>query len=149
MYQGTWTAPITSRLLFEAGVSLHPQHQNWRNTPDADPVRAGALLIPRNIAVRGMSSWFSGTVFQDRRADTNAARASLSYITGSHAFKVGMNLTNVAENEYIESVQYQRYIILQGLRSTSSTSTRRRRSSRTTCPPTSGCTRRTSGRWTA
>ena len=115
VYQGTWTAPITSRLLLEAGVSLHPQHQNWRNTPDADPVRAGALLIPGNIAVRGMSSWFSGTVFQDRRADTNAARASLSYITGSHAFKVGMNLTNVAENEYIESVQYQRYIILQAL----------------------------------
>ena len=112
VYQGTWTAPITNRLLIEAGVSLHPQHQNWRNTPDADVSLPGALLIPGNRAIRGMSSWFSGTIFQDRFADTNAARASVSYVTGSHAFKFGMTLTSVAENEHIESIQYQRFISL-------------------------------------
>ena len=115
VFQGTWTAPITNRLLIEAGVSLHPQHQNWQNTPDADVSLPGALLIPGNVAVRGMSSWFSGTIFQDRFADTNAARASVSYVTGSHAFKFGMNLTNVAENENIRSIQYQRLIILRGI----------------------------------
>ena len=112
VYQGTWTAPITNRLLIEAGVSFHPQHQNWRNTHDADISLPGALLIPGNIAVRGMSSWFSGTIYQDRFADTNAARASVSYVTGSHAFKFGMTLTNVAEDINIESVQYQRFIVL-------------------------------------
>tara|TARA_B100001123_G_scaffold163674_1_gene188566 strand:- start:458 stop:3430 length:2973 start_codon:yes stop_codon:yes gene_type:complete len=112
VYQGTWTAPITNRLLLEAGVSFHPQHQNWQNTPDADPSLAGALLIPGGVAVRGMSAWFSGSTFQDRLADTNAARASLSYVTGSHAFKVGMNLTNVAENETTTSQQYLRTIQL-------------------------------------
>ncbi|MCE2542529.1 MAG: TonB-dependent receptor [Acidobacteria bacterium] len=112
VYQGTWTAPITNRLLIQAGVSLHPQHQNWKNTPDADISLPGALLIPGNRAIRGMSSWFSGTIFQDRYADTNAARASVSYVTGSHAFKFGMNLTTVAEDQYTESVQYQRIISL-------------------------------------
>ena len=112
VFQGTWTAPITNRLLIEAGVSFHPQHQNWQNTPDADISLPGALLIPGNIAIRGMSSWFSGTIFNDRFADTNAARASVSYVTGSHAFKFGVNLTNVAENINIRSVQYQRIIAL-------------------------------------
>ena len=112
VYQGTWTAPLTNRLLLEAGVSFHPQHQNWRNVAEADISLPGALLIPGNIAVRGMSSWFSGTIFQDRFADTNAARAALSYVTGSHAFKFGMTWTNVAENENIRSVQYQRLIVL-------------------------------------
>ena len=110
--QGTWTAPLTSRLLFEAGVSLHPQHQVWENTPDADTSQAGALLIPGNIAIRGMSAWFSGTVLNDRFADTNAFRASMSYVTGSHAFKVGVTATHITEDIATESVQYQRFIIL-------------------------------------
>ena len=112
VYQGTWTAPITNRLLFEAGASFHPQHQNWKNTPDADPSLPGALLIPGSIAVRGMSGWFSGTTYQDRLADTNAVRASVSYVTGSHAFKFGGTLTNVGEANTVRSEQYQRLIVL-------------------------------------
>jgi hypothetical protein len=112
VYQGTWTAPLSNRLLFEAGFSLHPQHQNWKNTPDADPSLPGALIIPGNVAIRGMSSWFSGTVLQDRFADTNALRASMSYVTGSHAFKVGFTATMITEDNNTESVSYQRIIAL-------------------------------------
>ena len=94
--------------------SFHPQHQNWQNTPDADISLPGALLIPGNIApsaaCRAGSAGRSSTIASPTRMPRGLP---MSYVTGSHAFKFGMNLTNVAENiSTSRSVQYQRIIAL-------------------------------------
>ena len=90
----TWTAPLTNRLLIQAGVLFRPQSTHLpRRPPDGDP---RLDLIPvwdvgRGLVYHGMNGVFARPyVKTDSRNDQ--ARASLSYVTGSHSIRVGTNL---------------------------------------------------------
>ena len=83
--QGTWSSPITNRLLAEAGVSYILEDQQFNPRPESvapqitDPVR--------NVIYRAAIS--------NMRAYTPVygSRGSVSYVTGSHAIKAGYTLT--------------------------------------------------------
>ena len=94
LYQGTWSSPVTSRLLFEAGVSLATS--NWPRTvqPGVEPAR--------DISILELSTAFpynANAAYTNRRDDDHySKRFSVSYVTGSHAFKVGFQ-----DSQYIDN----------------------------------------------
>ncbi len=88
MLTGRWTAPVTNRLLLEAHGSFM---QADVNTYPVD--HGGAPRMPR-------IDWALGTIsassFQNHHNHDFHRRlnASLSYVTGSHNFKAGLNFAN-------------------------------------------------------
>ena len=90
--QATWTAPVTSKLLFEAGFTRFAYYTNngpGQTPPDGTmsliPVTEGSAIDghPANFTYRGVSSYFYNW------ANPDNWRASASYVTGSHTMKVG------------------------------------------------------------
>jgi hypothetical protein len=86
---GEWTAPITNRLLLEAGLL---RHWSFTARPHVNP------NLPQSdvqmIAVQEQSSGLRYRATADAheaRGNTIFGLATLSYITGAHAFKVGFN----------------------------------------------------------
>jgi hypothetical protein len=91
LIQTTWSHPATNRLLFEAGAML------YKNTIAAKP-QAG--VTKNDIAVLDLSTNYrfgavagalagSGGAYGNIGLSNSNGRTSMSYITGSHAFKTG------------------------------------------------------------
>ena len=103
---GEMTSPITSRLLFETVVmhlferwgDMHLRH----NGGSLDDPALEALL-PDLISVTEQSN---NLIYRGRDTNNNtlvpnwAYRAAMSYVTGTHAFKVGFNRTHGFLEEY-------------------------------------------------
>ena len=88
-----WTAPLTNRLLLEAGFAKHREHayrayQNLYFTNDPGNVRLNAVIEQSNNLTYRAANGDS----TDTWNYTDLFRATASYITGAHAFKVGVNL---------------------------------------------------------
>ncbi|MEP7307570.1 MAG: TonB-dependent receptor [Acidobacteriota bacterium] len=90
--QATWTAPVTSRILFEAGFSRFAYWTN--NGPGQTPPDGTMALIPvteqsaidghpANFIYRAVNSYFYNW------ANPDNWRASLSYVSGSNSIRVG------------------------------------------------------------
>ena len=81
-----WSAPVTNRMLLEAG--LFQQFQNWGWFPyeGTNPDVIGVLEQSTAVNYKMRPSGFA-----DRNQHDLRYRAALSYITGAHAFKVGFN----------------------------------------------------------
>ena len=87
--QVSWTMPATNRLLLEAGYSLMHTSFPWF-----------AVGGPNDISIRNASTGFrynATASFNETKMDVNSQRFSVSYVTGSHAFKVG---TQIEENTF-------------------------------------------------
>jgi hypothetical protein len=95
-----WTSPVTNNLLFEA-VGMH-LYERWGNMHLR--VKGGSLesaeqeaAIPHLISVTEQSrdlTYRAGGNFNNTAVPNFAYRAAISYITGTHAFKVGFNRTH-------------------------------------------------------
>ena len=83
--QGTWTAPLTSRLLLEAGLSW--QTANWVNFAEE-----GVSQYDRSILETATNYRYGATTLltaPKARTGRSAERFTLSYVTGTHNVKVG------------------------------------------------------------
>jgi carboxypeptidase family protein len=101
IYQATWTSTVTSRLLLEGGMSVHPLSVIWPGQPYAANdvpgiLDAATLAVERNLAA--YSTW--GATLRESPFRTDSYRGSLSYITGSHAFKTGFLYTTALQNDF-------------------------------------------------
>ena len=87
MLTGRWTAPLTNRLLVEAHGSFMQADVN------TSPVDHGEFRMPKEDRVLGT---FYHSSFQNHHNHDFHRRlnASLSYVTGSHNFKAGVNFAN-------------------------------------------------------
>jgi len=112
LYQGTWTAPITSRFLLEAGVSM--MQSTYSNPEPAVGAGQETPVLPTDISIleqsRGLLYNASTTLrtFTDSHRWTQ--RFAVSYVTGSHAFKTGFDLQEGVQTSepYIhQSVAYR------------------------------------------
>ena len=88
-----WSAPVTNRLLLEAGFVKHREHafrpyQNIYFTNNPGAVRLNAVLEQSNNLTYRAANGDS----TDTWNRTDLFRTAASYITGAHAFKVGFNL---------------------------------------------------------
>ncbi len=86
--QVRWTRAHSSRLLFEAGLAYYgqPYEQNCSRTAP------GGTALPRLNGSTGLLSGRCGYLIPEYTSTTKDYNvlASASYVTGSHAFKVGM-----------------------------------------------------------
>jgi hypothetical protein len=104
-----WTSPVTNSLLFEA-VGMH-LYERWGNMHLR--VRGGSLTDPAHEAAlpmliqvteqRNNMTYRAGGDFNNTAVPNFAYRAAMSYITGTHAFKVGFNRTH----GYLEAYNYR------------------------------------------
>ena len=87
LYQGDWTAPITSKFLVEAGASLSITHWPTFLNPGVKPTDISILELSNNFRYNA-----SATYANKRATDRGAQRFSVSYVTGTHAYKLGMQI---------------------------------------------------------
>ena len=97
--QVTWNSPVTNKLLLEAGVGVSISQWNtfWMPGVQRDHV---------NITDQGLGIVYgAGTTYRGdpNHTDRYAQRASMSYITGSHAFKTGVQIEELVTNMYFFS----------------------------------------------
>ena len=91
--QVKWSAPMTSRLLVEAGGQF--AHQEYAVRPPARVAYPGAIeLSTRNVfrSLARIGATGQQWDYQDHRANHQFLRGSVAYVTGSHAFKAGLQL---------------------------------------------------------
>ena len=113
-YQASWVRPQTNRILFEAAVGLQPTHIILFPLDDGTASRRGTgrdlnarIDLPGAFEVTTLGvSRNAGFLFHapDSHFSTanTSARASMSYVTGSHNLKVGVN-----SNQKWQSVSYR------------------------------------------
>ncbi len=92
MAQATWTSPLTTKMLLEAGFGLGPRAQfgdKEREDTNKDLIRVNeaAGIIP-NLTYRGLQ-------WARNYGEMYTYRGALSYITGAHSMKVGAQLQRV------------------------------------------------------
>jgi hypothetical protein len=123
--QFTWSRPATSRLLFEAGIGIYRHDSISANVPTIAPGAIPALLVGSTggtAFVNGFASWFPrnpGTQKDHQMIETY--RASMSYVTGAHAFKVGFQFQNRELNfepKRLLDFRYNSYTVSPALRAT-------------------------------
>ncbi|NOT45361.1 MAG: TonB-dependent receptor [Acidobacteria bacterium] len=103
-----WTSPVTNRLLVEAvGMMLFERWGNMHLRESTGSITAAqAAIVPQLISVTEQSN---NLAYRTRVNYNNTAvpsltyRAAASYVTGTHAFKFGMNNTTgeLWENQYV------------------------------------------------
>jgi hypothetical protein len=83
--QVTWSSPVTSKLLLEAGYSTFLSHWGWMRQPGAitDLVQITTIVPFRQY--RAVDNIIDNT------QNPNVWRASATYVTGSHNLKFGYN----------------------------------------------------------
>ena len=94
MSGASWTSPISNRLLLEAGVQSIVHH--YHVIPEAEVTGDDISILEQSTfyrynsttgyAPRGYTSAYGPNV-----VDHISTRASVSYVTGSHNFKAGLN----------------------------------------------------------
>jgi hypothetical protein len=106
--QGVWTAPLTSRLLLEAGGSW--QTANWVNF-----AMEGVSQNDRSILETTTNFRYGATTLltaPKARTGRSAQRFSMSYVTGTHNFKVGVtneqgfNDESRSRNNVVDGLNY-------------------------------------------
>jgi hypothetical protein len=110
VYQGTWSSPITNRVLAEVGGSYILEDQQFNPRPESVAPQitdAGRGLIYR-AAVTSMRAY----------TPVYGSRGSVSYVTGSHAIKVGYTLTMGTYEQTATRVGDMSFITFNGVPST-------------------------------
>jgi len=104
--QVTWTSPRTTRLLFEGGVSL--LFSNW-----TDIIQDGVSADDIGIQELSTGLWYHANDKIDFHTDDDhhAERFSVSYVTGSHVFKAGVQ---VEQGAYVIHNDEDRRVGFQG-----------------------------------
>jgi hypothetical protein len=98
LYQVSWTWTATNRLLFEAGTNLgdssdtilpRPGEVNGLGAPVRVVEQGGTF---NGVAIAPITYGPFGDVIYETPMHQQGSRASMSYVTGRHEFKIGMDL---------------------------------------------------------
>jgi hypothetical protein len=84
--QASWSAPVTSRLLLEGGWTLAANDWPTYPTEDVIPGISPITELSTNFSYRASPTGAYGR----HRSNNYNWKASVSYVTGSHAFKTGL-----------------------------------------------------------
>ena len=115
--QATWTAPVSNKLLFEAGFS-HIKQPLKRFLEQPFPGAVGIRDLATGLRYAGQHAGFStsGSAISDKGTlDPLNQRFSVSYVTGSHNFKVGQQLIEGFQTVHGNIPQQLGYFFLNGV----------------------------------
>jgi Carboxypeptidase regulatory-like domain len=104
---GTWSSPVTNRLLFEVGATTYPQKSRWDKQQDS----SGANIIDIGKGIY-YGNLLLGRSYYDEPG--KAVRASMSYVTGAHAAKVGFSALTHGKSQLQERDGNMALIVLNG-----------------------------------
>ncbi len=93
-----WTSTVTNRLLVEVGASFGVASYRFEYQPENGPHD-----ILHNDTFTGWRTVASGTPYQDYLSTVWNVIPKVSYVTGSHNFKAGMNLEWGDDRNYIDN----------------------------------------------
>ena len=99
----TWSFPLTSRLLFEAGSAT--SRLDYSPTPQDISAADNISVTDQNLGLtyRAVpSSSGESTGIGQKYSLTQNSRFSMTYVTGSHAFKAGMTMRNMTRSYHNE-----------------------------------------------
>ena len=92
-----WTRTATSRLLIEAGQSMAASTYHWEYQPEV-----GIFEIPKTNGSTGVTTNASATAPVENFNQSFNTVANVSYVTGSHSIRTGMNLTTGSGRTRVE-----------------------------------------------
>jgi hypothetical protein len=93
--QGTWTAPLTNRLLLDAGASW--QTTNWVNFTQPGVTRDDRSILEASTLFRyGAPAFIIAPI---ARTGRSAERFSVAYVTGTHNFRTGVTMEQAFNDE--------------------------------------------------
>ena len=111
--QVTWSSPVTSKLLLEAGAQYFNYHYNVFRSPG---------VAPTDIPITELSTGYQyGSTpigqqgYGNHPVNQTNSRGSLSYITGSHAFKTGFQTQSSNKTAFTEINGNVSYNLLNGV----------------------------------
>ena len=110
-----WTSPVTNKLLFEAvGLHLFERWGNMHYRVDGGSLEDPSLeaVLPQLIGVLEQSrnlNYRILTNYNNTAVPSFTYRAAGTYVTGSHAFKVGFNNTQGHLDEYMYTLNNLSY----------------------------------------
>ena len=93
LIQTKYTSTVSSRLLVEAGMSIYDQE--YTRLPQ-DGIALSTLSVRDNVTGRRINA---APYYSQHWSTLRTYTASLSYVTGSHAAKFGMNLSEGPRHE--------------------------------------------------
>jgi outer membrane receptor protein involved in Fe transport len=110
LFQATWSSPVTSRLLLEAGAAATISTWNMYYNPGVtdDIVSVFDVGIGQGY---GAPSVYLG---HPNARDRYTQRASVSYVTGSHNFKTGFQTEELLTDTYYHTNGHVNYTFLNG-----------------------------------
>jgi hypothetical protein len=89
LIQATWTYAATNRLLFQAGGTFLTDKSNIYAQPESTPNDIPYIDLTRNYTYNAINGGLGSTFGTGFDYSQHNQRFSMSYITGSHAFKIG------------------------------------------------------------
>jgi hypothetical protein len=95
IYQGSATYAATSRLLFEGAFNFQDSSDFWEPLDFANNVGGNAVrVVEQGTTGVAPITWgpLSPTLASDNPMHMTSYRAAMNYVTGTHSFKVGMDL---------------------------------------------------------
>ena len=99
--QATWTFPASNRLLFEAGASYTRPSGSPAQQPEGLPTDIGVRIFTPsfiNLNAQAFSPSTPALYGTNNNFPNFSTKASMSYVTGSHNLKVGLNTRHLQEN---------------------------------------------------
>ncbi len=110
LYQATWSAPVTSKLLVEAGAGV--VHGSWPQYTQPEVGKGDISTFEQTTGVR-----FNSTAFNrfEQHVPRFSQRASMSYVTGSHSFKTGFQLEESVLDLGVEVTNNVNYTVRNGI----------------------------------
>jgi hypothetical protein len=109
LFQASWSSPISSRVLLEGGVSVHPEKIMHLRQPYVTPETYSVLELSTNTTFRAAPTYF------EFPATVTSTKFSASYVTGSHAFKTGLSTMNGCRSPYNYANQDTSLRLLRGV----------------------------------
>jgi ABC-type polar amino acid transport system ATPase subunit len=99
LVQATWSYPVTSKLLVQAGYTNRNEHHIVEKINGAgDAVAVLEQTLGAYGAVWSSSTLQRGVYGDHGQQGQNSGRVSLSYVTGAHSFKSGMQMFTGSNN---------------------------------------------------
>jgi hypothetical protein len=88
LLQADWTSPVTNRLLLEGGAVKYRGNSVEYPLPGLNPQNITVVEQSTGLTYRGNDP------YRERPNSSQHLRVAVSYVTGTHAFKGGMNHTS-------------------------------------------------------
>jgi hypothetical protein len=110
LFQATWSSPMTSKLLLEAGMAATISQWNMYYNPGVTNDIISVFDVGIGQGYGSPTSYLGHPNGRDRYTQ----RASLSYVTGSHNFKTGFQTEELNTNTYYHTNGNVNYTFFNG-----------------------------------